>query len=163
VVLINPSREAFDGLKFRIRFDPTAVKILDADVDNYIKEGVNIFDGDFHKSFPFEYHGVNRVYMEEGIIDYQVGRTMGPAVYPSGTVARIVYRMERRAGKACFWFEQVDPITGALVTDVSNRGRSLLGDSPATAGEALHGAEIAVRPLNLGNEETTQTLSAARK
>ena len=149
VRLINPTHQAFDELKFRIRFDPTAVKILDADDDNYINGGTNIFDGDFHKQYPFGIHIANNVDQEAGLIDYHVASNTGPMVYPSGTVARIAYRMTREAGTAVFWFEPVDPFTETRMTDVSFQGRSLLGESVGLAREALHGAEIAVRPMDL--------------
>ena len=150
IVLINPSDEPFDELQFRIRYDPTAVKILDADVDNYIAAGVNIFDGDFHRTFPFDYHVRNEVDPRRGVIAYHVGSTSGPVTYSGGTVARIVYRMLRQAGNTVFWFDRADPLTGGIATDVSSRGRSLLGDTDDDARQALHGARVTVRPLVAG-------------
>ena len=149
VVLINPAEQPFDELKFQIRYDPTAVQILDADADNYITTGLNIFDGDFHSVYPFDYHSRNEVDPRRGVITYHMGSTVGASTYPSGTLARIVYRMRRQAGMTSLWFERVDPMTGEIVTDISDRGRSLMGRTEDQAGRVLHGVEVAVRPLDL--------------
>jgi hypothetical protein len=146
VVLINPSELPFDQLRFRIRYQPEMVKILDADADNYITSGINIFDGDFHPYFPFDFHGANEVDPERGVITYHMGAVGGSFAFPSGTVARIVYRMLRDAGKVSFWFEISDPLTGRRVTDVSADGLSLLG-SDVDAQKALHGVQVSVQPM----------------
>jgi hypothetical protein len=148
VVLLNPAAAPIDTLRFRIRYDPRAVQILDADENNYIAKGINIFDGDFHEAFPFEYHARNRVDPASGTIDYEVGATRGPIPYPGGTVARIAYRLLRQADKAAFWFEWRDPVTGEATTAVAGDGRSLidLGDAPASS--VLHGVRVAVRPTD---------------
>ncbi len=150
IVLLNPSGVAFDELKFRIRYDPGSIKILDADEENYIKTGINIFDGDFHDHFPFDIHGKNEAHSDQGYIDYAVGSIRGPRIYPDGTLARIVYRMKRQAGQASFWFERMDPVFLTVTTDVAVEGRSLLGKKNDVAVQVLHGAKIEVKPLDLG-------------
>jgi len=160
VVLLNPSALVFDDLRFRIRFDPHAVKILDSDEDNYISSGVNIYDGGFHDQYPFDVHLANNVDSQHGVIDYHVATSEQARAFPSGTLARIVYKMKSQAGRAAFWFEQVDPATHERVTNVTSAGRSLLGDSPATAADALHGMEVLVRPLALGEAAPAKPLAA---
>lgn len=147
VVLINPNAAAFDQLKFRIRYDPKAVDILDADENNYITKGVNIYDGGFHETMPFEYHVVNEVYPSQGVIEYEVGSLQGLKPYPSGTVARIVFRPRHDAGSAFFWFEGVDPLTARLRSDVRARGRSLIGDGGDRPQDSLHHVRVRVSPL----------------
>ncbi len=150
VVLINPNRELFDELRIRIRYDPSAIKMLDADADNYISQGLNLFDGDFHKDFPFDYHGLNEVNPVEGTIDYRMGSMTAPYPYPSGTVARLVYRMKRDAGRTRFLFECADPFSsGRRCTDVTRGGLSLLGSDLEVAEQVLHGTEVIVQPLDL--------------
>jgi hypothetical protein len=164
VMLLNPSALALDELKMRIRFNPDEVTILDADQDNFIADGLNIYDGNFHQQFPFDGHIRNQVDLDHGVIDYQVCSVMGPRVFPTGTFARIVYRMKRSAGKAAFWFEAEDPQLRVRQTDVTARGRSLLGDDTATATQALHGMEIAVKPLDLKTlDGKLKTLETAAK
>jgi hypothetical protein len=148
ISLISPDIVPFDELRVRIRFDPEAVEILDADEGNYITEGINIYDGGFHEKMPFEFHGKNWVDPQRGIIEYFVGSSQGLRSYPSGTVARIVYRMKRDAGSTFFWFEGLDPLTSEYLSDVRARGRSLLGPETGRGQEALHNALVEVAPIS---------------
>ncbi|GEM_PF-3143197 len=147
VVLINPDVVAFDELRFRIRFDPQAVEILDADQDNYIAHGLNVYDGGFHETMPFERYERNSVDPVAGVIDYVAGSQRGPRPYPSGTVARIVWRLRREAGSAPFWFEGLDPLSGRYLSDVRVGGKSLLGPAGGRPTEGLHGVVVQVAPL----------------
>ena len=147
VFVINPDLIAFDEVRFRLRYNPMEVDILDADEGNYITRGINIYDGDFHDTMPFEAHEKNAVDPVHGIIDYVVGSGRGVRTYRSGAVARIVFRMKRKAGSAAFWFEGLNPLTGRYVSDVRARGRSLLGPTTGRAAEGLHHAAIRVAPL----------------
>ena len=149
IVLINPDNEPIDHLKLRLRYDPRSVKILDADYNNYITAGINIFDGDFHGQFLFDLQIANNVDPRFGVIRYEMATQSAETVYPSGTLARIVFRMQREAGTVSFWFERVDPALGVVATDVSLQGRSLLARTDEAAMEALHGARIQVEPLDL--------------
>lgn len=164
VVLLNPKGLSFDSLKMCIRYDPAEVTILDADQDNFIADGLNIFDGDFHDKFPFDGQIRNQVDPERGTIEYEVGSVMGPKVFPSGVFARIVYRMNSLAGKASFLFQAEDPLLKIRTTDVTAYGTSMLGTNTAIALDALHGAEIAVMPLDLTPErKKASTTAMARK
>ena len=147
IVVVNPDLVPFDQLRVRLRFDPESVQILDADEENYITQGINIYDGAFHDTMPFEVHLKNEVDPRLGVIDYVVGSSVGVRPYPSRPVARIVYRMKREAGSAFFWFEGVDPLSGALLSDVLARGRSVLGSDSDRPTEGLHNVVIRVAPL----------------
>lgn len=147
VVLINPDVVPFDELRFRLRFDPASIEILDADENNYISRGLNIFDGGFHDAMPFEIHLRNGVDPERGVIEYAVRSAEGARPYSSGTIARIVFRMKREAGATTIWFEGIDPISGSLISDVRTDGRSLLGPATGRAVEGLHHISIGVAPL----------------
>lgn len=149
VVLVNPGEYSFDSLRLRIRYDPSQLKILDADENNYVTGGVNIWDGGFHADFPFDSFQANEVDLARGVIDYRASNLDGPRVYRSGVVARIVFRMQRQAGAARFWFESVDPLGGLPPTDVSSQGLSLLGRDEPMIADALYGTRIDVAPLNL--------------
>ena len=154
VVLINPGEYSFDDLRLRIRYDPNLVTILDADENNYIADGVNIWDGGFHDKFAFDNLFANSVDNQRGIIDYRKGNVGGPIVYPSGIVARIVFRMERQAGAVRFWFESADPLGGNPPTDVTSQGLSLLGQDEKMTADALFGARVNVAPLNLREQSS---------
>jgi hypothetical protein len=146
VMLLNPQRLSIDLLRFRILYDPTAVQILDADEDNYITDGINIFDGDFHKTMPFDEHIANRVDPTRGIIDYSVALASEPQAFNSGPVARIVFRVLRAQGRPAFQFQMIDPIAKTRCTDVGMLGRSLLGEDPQLARQALNGAYLPLAP-----------------
>src|SRR4029077_12270774 len=94
VALINPNLVEFDSLKFRLHFDPEIVEVLDADENNYITQGINIYDGGFHGTMAFDRHSANQVDPLRGTIDYNVGNLTGTYPYPSGTLARVVFRMK---------------------------------------------------------------------
>jgi hypothetical protein len=146
VVLVNPERRPVDRLRFCIRYDPDVVKIMDADQNNYITDGINLFDGDFHARFPFDFHRANAVDPDQGLIVYDMGMMGGAKRLGSGVVARIVFRMARANGEAGFVFERSKPLTGEVVTDVSDGGISLLGEDDATACQALHDGHVTARP-----------------
>lgn len=138
VVIINPALVAFDRLQFRLRYNPDDIEVLDADEDNYITRGVNIYDGGFHDAMPFDLHAANNVNADSGAIEYSVGNQNASYPYPTGTVARVAFRVKRASGAAFFWFEGSDPASGTRASDVLTRGRSVLGNPNETADKALH-------------------------
>lgn len=145
VMLLNPGAVELDRIRLRLRYQPDVVQVLDADQDNYLTKGINIFDGDFHSRFPFDDLVANNVDLAAGTIDYEVGSFAGSKAYPGGTIARIVYRPLKPTTRAVFWFELVDPATGRRATDVQREGVSLLGDSSDIASAALHGATVKIQ------------------
>jgi hypothetical protein len=160
IVLLNPAEIEFDEVKFRIRYDPRSIKILDADEGNYITEGINVFDGDFHGSYPFGIHMRNRVDPDIGLIEYHMVSSDGPREYPSGTLARIVFRMRRQAGRTTLRFERLDPLSGQYGTDVAWQGQTLLSIKEGqTAQSAMHGVELDVRPVEFAKVDASEILS----
>ncbi len=143
VALINPDWIPFDSLRFRLRFDPQIVEILDADENNYITKGINIYDGGFHDAMPFDLHLANEVNSNAGTIDYRVGDLQGVHSYPSGAVARVVFRVRQDAAEALFWFDAGSDTEGPLC-DIRARGRSILGNPGEKPAESLHNLRIAV-------------------
>ncbi len=146
VVVMNPLLVEFDELRFQLRYDPETVEILDADEDNYIVDGLNIYDGGFHEKMPFDAHLANTVNPRRGTVDYWVANSNATRAYPSGPVARVVYRVKKAAPEsrnAAFWFQSEDA-TGVTLTSVSARGRNVLGQAENEPGKALHNAIVAV-------------------
>ncbi len=137
VALINPDLTEFDELSVRVRFDPEAVEILDADRDNYVSLGVNVYDGAFHDAMPFDRHVANEVDSERGIIIYSVANQNRIYPYRSGTFARIYFRLKSETPGATFWFEAEDPATGRRASGVKSRGRELIQSSAS-----LHNVRI---------------------
>jgi hypothetical protein len=88
VLLDNPKYLAFDEVYLAIGFDPAKVQVLDWDYNNWIRRGVNIFDGHAHETFPFNVHTHNEVNNQKGRIYYQMSNTV-LASRPSGCLVRI--------------------------------------------------------------------------
>jgi hypothetical protein len=88
VLLDNPKYLAFDEVYLAVGFDPASVQVLDWDYNNWIRRGVNIFDGHAHEAFPFNIHTRNEVNNSKGRIHYQMSNTI-LASRPSGCLVRI--------------------------------------------------------------------------
>ena len=88
VLLDNPKYLAFDEVHLAIGFDPSSVRVIDWDYNNWIRRGVNIFDGHAHETFPFNIHKHNEVDNSKGRIHYQMSNTV-LASRPSGCLVRI--------------------------------------------------------------------------
>lgn len=122
VQLANPGGAVIDALAFFVTFDPKVLQVVDNDRGNWIRRGVNVHDGMYRLSYPFDYHKRNEVDNNRGLIQYAM--SMGDALtLPSGTFAKIRFRaiapaelasvdlIERRANAGnltslrCFGFE----------------------------------------------------------
>ncbi len=88
VLLDNPKYLAFDEVYLAVGFDPASVQVLDWDYNNWIRRGVNVFDGHAHESFPFNVHTRNEVNNGKGRIHYQMSNTILTS-RPSGCLVRI--------------------------------------------------------------------------
>lgn len=127
VILNNPRHDAFNDLQLAIQFDPTLVRVLDADGNSWIRDGVNISDGHAHRNFPFDIFLADNVQNSSGKIDYHMAtgslRPMG-----SGSVARIrCMALARGAAEAFTLFPKDE--TKTWFTDVRAGSVSLLGGS----------------------------------
>lgn len=142
VALLNPSRVKFDELRFRIRFDPAEVEILDADENNAVTAGVNIYDGGFRRAMPFDVRATNRVDQASGEIEYKAFNSGGVYAYPTGTVARIAFRLKPGAESATFWFEGSNPTSGGMLSDARALGASVLGNGDGRPADALYNARV---------------------
>lgn len=88
VFVDDPLFAPFDEVRLAIGFDPKKAQVLDWDYHNWIRSGVNVFDGHAHEMFPFNVHTRNQVDNEHGRINYQMGSTKAGA-RPSGCLVRI--------------------------------------------------------------------------
>ncbi|MFW5870220.1 MAG: hypothetical protein ACOCVL_01005 [Candidatus Sumerlaeota bacterium] len=91
ILLDNPSSAALSEVRLNIAFDPEKMEVYDWDTDNWIKRGVNIYDGHAHDRYPFRNHLVNRVDNRRGRIHYHM-KTENPGALPSGSLARVYVR-----------------------------------------------------------------------
>ncbi len=89
--LENPNHAEFDTLQLFLAYNPRTLLPLDHDDDNWIRSGVNVFDGAFRKVFPFDLQLENSIDMETGLIDYQM-KNIGQSLRTEGTFAAIRFR-----------------------------------------------------------------------
>ncbi len=92
VMLDNPEAAQFDMLDLVITYDPVVLQVVDCDKGNWIQKGLNIFDGTYHKKFPFDVHLENAAYNSLGQIRYTMGITRPDYVFPSGKMASILFK-----------------------------------------------------------------------
>lgn len=91
IELLNPNALALDMLSVYISFNPEELEVLDWDKGNWIRRGVNIYDGDRHDEYPFDYLVRNEAMNATGTIEYRVG-LQRPRGLPSGRIATIRFR-----------------------------------------------------------------------
>ena len=94
VLLNNPDQVAFDEISLYLRYDARVLRVVDTDDNNWITEGVNISDGEYHDAFPLEYCKANRVDVHSGEITYAM-KSFGEPINGSGTIARIRFEAVR--------------------------------------------------------------------
>lgn len=136
VFLDNPQSVQFDMLELRLAYDPSALMVVDYDDQNWIEKGTNIFDGAYHKKFPFDVHLENVA--AEGQIRYRVGVNRGDQVFPSGRMASILFKALKPVRDAKVQF--ISPKNGEAGTSVKHLGTELADSS------LLRGVEIQAVP-----------------
>ena len=99
LVLHNDDLLPIDSLGVRVEFDPVALEVVDEDENNWIVRGINLWDGAFHESYPFDFHKANQANNSRGVILYQAGRQYQPWAFPTGVFARIHFRAKTAADR----------------------------------------------------------------
>lgn len=118
----NPDGLAVDFVSLYIRFDPQILEVVDHDKNNWIRREINIFDGDRHLEYPFDYLVSNYAMNARGLIDYRKGLSRAQPL-PTGRLATIRLRA-------------LAPSPGTMLEFVRNER----GGSPGTAA-SLHGRD----------------------
>ncbi len=96
VVLQNPNAVYFDSMKLWIKFDPNKFEAVDWDTNNWIKTGINAYDGFARKTYPFDFHKRNVINNEKGEIDYRMGIST-VELMPSGTFLKLKFNIKEKA------------------------------------------------------------------
>lgn len=125
VVLINPEGALLDDISVFIKFNPAKLEVVDYDKKNWIKRGVNIYDGFAHENYPFDFHKANTVDNEKGTIHYWMGLSQ-PQALPTGTFAKIKFRARKEASTSASIFFDYSPKNDQPTTDARYFGTSLL-------------------------------------
>lgn len=105
VKLNNPDSIAFDSLNLWIRFNPENLEAVDWDTKNWIKAGLNAYDGFARKQFPFDFHKKNLINNSKGEIDYQMG-VSNRIVFPSGEFLKIKFKVKENCSTKDIFFER---------------------------------------------------------
>jgi len=127
LMLRNDAVLPFNNVCVRMLFDPAKLQVVDWHQGNWIRQGINIYDGFAHETYPFEVHRANRADNERGEILYHVATTSG-RFFPGGELARIKFHALADASLADVRFDFEDPSrqAGEIVTNVDFLGSSVL-------------------------------------
>jgi len=91
VVLKTKEPIFIQSLELCINFDPKKLEVLDWDEGNWIRRDINIYDGDYHNKFPFDFQIKNDADNSAGTIEYKMGLTSDVEIN-SGVVASIKFK-----------------------------------------------------------------------
>ncbi len=94
VELVNPNRVSFDSIALYMLYDKRVLEAVDRDDNNWITEGINIHDGDYHQEFPLEMCKANRIDPKSGEIIYSMA-TFHEPVSSSGVFASLRFKALR--------------------------------------------------------------------
>jgi hypothetical protein len=134
----NDANLPFNDVNAWIGFDPDKLEVVDWHEGNWIRRGINIYDGFAHDVYPFDVHRANSADNEAGLIHYEMGTTAAH-FFPSGRLAQIRFRAKRDASINDVWLIERDPdrlrttepAGGEQVSDVTFFGASLLYERTA--------------------------------
>lgn len=125
LLLENGESAVFDMLRVTIEFDPKTVEVVDLDKKNWIRRGVNIYDGAFRKQYPFNVHRKNEADNTRGIIVYEMGMSRD-VVFPTGIFAKIKFRAKITTDAASIHLIYPDADDDSGGTDITYLGQSVL-------------------------------------
>ncbi|MCX8037333.1 MAG: hypothetical protein N3D11_09885 [Candidatus Sumerlaeia bacterium] len=126
VMLRNDAALPFNDVRFRVFFRPDRLQVEDWHTGNWIRQGVNIFDGFAHERYPFEVHRANSADNTRGEILYHVGTRLA-RYFPSGEIARIKFKALDDASLNDVWFDfEATDSPEQIFSDVSFLGSSVM-------------------------------------
>lgn len=95
IALYNDSLVPLESFGVKVEFDPKVLGVVDEDRGNWITLGTNIWDGPFHKNYPFDFHRANIADNRAGIIEYYLSRHTGSWPFSTGIISRIHFRARK--------------------------------------------------------------------
>lgn len=105
IYLSNPEKVLIDQIEIVVHFDPEVLSVEDNDIENWITLGTNIFDGDYHETFPFDYHLDNNADNKKGIITYKVGISNPDMLPKKGKFATIFFKPLKENSNSKIFFK----------------------------------------------------------
>jgi hypothetical protein len=155
--LANPARSVIDQVQVALRWDPKVFEVVDAaptrarpPSDNWVVGGVNLQDGPFHQSYPFDFHVSNEARGEFGFARYQKGLSQARAL-PDGVVVRLFLRAVAPTERTTVRFQQTTE-RQIPTTRVTCLGIDLLGELDRPD-DGTRGLAVAVRPALIAPAE----------
>jgi hypothetical protein len=142
IVYNNPNHAEMDMVKLKLRFDPKVLQVVDYDTDNWITNGINIFDGAYHDDLPFDHQIRNQAFNSSGLIMYTMGFGEQVRVPSSGVIATIRFQAIASAPETRVAF-QLDESSTEPDTTVSFLGFNLIG-VPGARASSLTDVQLAV-------------------
>jgi hypothetical protein len=142
----NPKHAELDTVKLKLRFDPGVLQVIDYDDNNWITQGVNIYDGDYHDDMPFDYHRKNGANNDRGLIEYDMGFASRVRVASQGVIATIRFRAVAPAADTQLSFVYDDAPDAEPQTAVTFLGFNLVG-APGQRSASLRNVDLTVSNL----------------
>ncbi|MBX7243991.1 MAG: cohesin domain-containing protein [Candidatus Sumerlaeaceae bacterium] len=142
IVYSNPRGAEVDSVKLNVQFDPKVLQVVDYDEDNWITNGVNVYDGKYHEDLPFDFHIRNNVYNNRGQILYEMGFKQRVRIPTSGVLATVKFKAVNAAPVTEISFNLGDN-GKETATAMSFLGFNLIG-IPGERGKFLNNAVLTV-------------------
>lgn len=127
ILFKNPNAINIDNLSLDIRFDANVLKVVDYDDENWITRDINIFDGNYHEKFPFDYHIKNQAYNQTGRIIYKMGVSKSDVLIHEGILATIRFYALAPADKTSIKFYVTPYQSDSEGTAITYMGNNVLG------------------------------------
>jgi hypothetical protein len=127
LALRNAAAVPFNDLCVHLFFDPAKLQLVDWHQGNWIRQGINIYDGFAHDAYRFDVFRANSADNERGEVLYRVG-SRAAQMFPSGVFAKIKFKALADASLSDVWFDFEDRSqpAGTAETDVTFLGSSVM-------------------------------------
>lgn len=143
IVLDNPDPLDFLSLMAWVKFDTAYLEVVDKDDGNWVTDGINIWDGDYHGTFPLSMLTTNLADNTAGDIDYQGGVPMVETCNGDGVFATIYFRAKALTSETSVW---LDTGSGGLGSIDFPKDTSVMGTSYTDILEGVNNAAVNVIP-----------------
>lgn len=131
----NPAGQYLDTARVSLWYDPVKLEILDWDRLNWIRKGVNAYDGFARDHYPFSFHHANRADNERGELLYEMGMA-DRFIPPGGDLFRVRFRALEADPENAIWFN-ILPVNDEPATALFFEGRNILDYVPLIFGDGL--------------------------
>jgi len=160
VHLENPGGAVIDSVRFYVTFDPEVLEVVDKDIGNWMRRGINVHDGPYRLNYPFDYHKFNEVDNRRGRIKYAMGLSKTLSL-PTGTFASIHFRAKELTESTKIELVKSRPGTRDL-TAIKILGYDILTDNPEMLQPVLE-LPVNLKPINITAEEENEPITVSQE